>query len=258
MANEPGSIHCIGIGGIGVSSVAKIFARAGLRVSGSDLDRSPVTDELLRLGIRVTLGHRALNVPDDARLVVCSAAIRPGHPELEAARARGVEVLKYAQVLGRLMAERRGVAVAGTHGKTTTTAMVAHILTEVGRDPTMVVGGMIPSLGGNARVGGSDLMVAEACEYDRSFLSLHPEIAVVTNIEPDHLDYYRDLDEIRSAFRAFAALVPAHGRIVVCGEDRGAVAAVSGLGAPVETYAIDHREATWRAVSVDLSVGWCA
>ncbi len=249
------AIHFIGIGGIGVSAIAKVFHRDGHAVTGSDLDRSPVTDELLRLGIEVILGHRPGNVPPGAALVVCSAAIKPGHVELDAARRLGIPVLKYAQVLGRLMAERRGIAVAGTHGKTTTTAMIAHVLVHAGLDPTMVVGGSIPSLGGTSRVGRGELMVAEACEYDRSFLNLRPTFAVVTNIEEDHLDYYRDLAEIRDAFRCFAGLVPPRGRIFVCAEDPGAVAAVSGLGAAVETYGIDAPEATWRADDLDLARG---
>lgn len=244
----------VGIGGIGVSGIAKILHGAGHRVSGSDLARSPVTAELEALGIPVAVPQRAENVPPEAALVVCSAAIKPGHPELEAARHLRIPVLKYAQVLGRLMAERRGIAVAGTHGKTTTTAMIAHVLVHAGLDPTMVVGGSIRALGGTSRVGRSDLMVAEACEYDRSFLNLHPTYAVVTNIEEDHLDYYKDLREIREAFRCFGALVPPRGRLFACAEDRGAVLALSGLDAPLTTYAIDV-PAHFRAVEVSLEGG---
>jgi UDP-N-acetylmuramate--alanine ligase len=244
-----------GIGGIGVSGVAKILREGGHRVSGSDLKGSPVTAELEALGIPVALGpQKAENVPPDAALVVCSAAIKPGHPEIEEARRRRIPVLKYAQILGRLMAGRRGICVAGTHGKTTTTAMIAHVLVAAGLDPTMVVGGDIPALGGTSRVGRSDLMVAEACEYDRSFLNLHPSFAVVTNIEEDHLDYYKDLREIRDAFRCFGNLVPPRGRLFTCAEDRGAVLTLSGLDAPLTTYAIDV-PADYRAVEVSLAHG---
>jgi UDP-N-acetylmuramate--alanine ligase len=249
-----GRAWLIGIGGIGVSGIAKILHGDGHPVSGSDLDCSPVTEQLIDLGIPVTLGHRAINVPADAAAVIHSAAVKAGHPELEEARRRGLPTLKYAEVLGRLMAERRGIAVSGTHGKTTTTAMISHALVAGGLDPTMVVGGSIPALGGSSRVGRSELMVAEACEYDRSFLNLRPEIAVVTNIEEDHLDYYKDIADIRSAFRAFASLVPARGRIVVCGEDAGAVATVSGLEARAETYGISVG-ADWLAYDVDLGGG---
>ncbi len=247
-------IYLVGIGGVGMSAIAKILLGAGYAVAGSDRVASALTDELARLGARVTIGQRAENVPAGAGLVVCSAAIKPGHPELEEARRRRIPVLKYAEVLGRLMRSRRGIAVAGTHGKTTTTAMIAHVLVEAGLDPTMVVGGSAPWLGGTSRVGRSDLMVAEACEYDRSFLNLHPTFAVVTNIEEDHLDYYRDLREIRSAFRCFAALVPPRGRLFTCAEDRGALEALSGLDAPLATYAIDV-PADWRAVEVSLEGG---
>lgn len=243
-----------GIGGIGVSGIAKILREAGHAVAGSDLKPSPVTGELLGLGVPVVFGQRAENVPADAALLVCSAAIRAGHPEIEEARRRRIPVLKYAEILGRLMAGRRGIAVAGTHGKTTTTAMIAHVLIHEGLDPTMVVGGNIPALGGTSRVGRSDLMVAEACEYDRSFLNLHPTYAVVTNIEEDHLDYYKDLREIRDAFRCFGALVPPRGRLFTCAEDRGAVLTLSSLDAPLTTYAIDV-PADYRAVEVSLAGG---
>jgi UDP-N-acetylmuramate--alanine ligase len=247
-------VFLAGIGGIGVSGIAKILREDGHHVSGSDLKPSPVTDDLARLGVPVAFGQRAENVPGDAALLVCSAALKPDHPELAEARRRGIPVLKYAQVLGRLMAGRRGIAVAGTHGKTTTTAMIAHVLVQEGLDPTMVVGGNIPALGGTSRVGRSDLMVAEACEYDRSFLNLHPTYAVVTNIEEDHLDYYKDLREIRDAFRCFGALVPPRGRLFTCAEDRGAVLTLSSLDAPLTTYAIDV-PADYRAVEVALAGG---
>ncbi|HVY62592.1 MAG TPA: UDP-N-acetylmuramate--L-alanine ligase, partial [Planctomycetota bacterium] len=145
--------------------------------------------------------------------------------------------------------------IAGTHGKTTTTGMISHCLVAGGLDPTMVVGGSIPALGGSSRVGRGELMVAEACEYDRSFLNLRPEVAVVTNIEEDHLDYYRDLADIRSAFRAFAGQVPHHGRILVCAEDPGACETVLGLAAAVESYGIAVEGAHWRALDLDLAGG---
>jgi len=256
MAAAKQRVWFAGIGGIGVSGLARIFHGAGHAVMGSDRDRSPITDDLASLGIEVVIGQAAANLPPALDLFVHTAAVKPGHPELEAALSRGIPVKKYAEVLGSLMAERRGVAIAGTHGKTSTTAMTTLALLEAGLDPTMVLGGVLPLLGGSCRVGRGPLMVAEACEYDRSFLQLAPEVLVVTNVEEDHLDYYKDLAEIRGAFRALAAKVPAHGRIVVCGEDKVAVETVSGLAAPVETYAIDPQvDALWRAVDLDLSSG---
>jgi UDP-N-acetylmuramate--alanine ligase len=256
MSGERKRIWCIGIGGSGVSALARLLHARGHAVAGSDLDRSPATDALLDLGIAVTLGQRAANVPEGTDLVIHSAAVAPGHPELEAARARGIPSRKYAQALGALMAERKGIAVAGTHGKTTTTAMTTLALVDGGLDPSMVLGGSIPALGGGCRAGRGEWMVAEACEYDRSFLNLAPRVLVVTNIEADHLDYYKDLGDIRGAFRALAAKVPPEGRIVVCGEDSGALAAVSGLAAPVETYALDPRiPADWSARDLDLAGG---
>jgi len=248
-------VYLIGIGGVGVSGLARLFRAAGHDVSGSDAAASPLTEELEAIGVRVHLGPPdAGRVPADAALVVHTAAVCPDHEEMEAARRHRIPTLKYAEVLGRLMAERRGIAVAGTHGKTTTTAMIAHILLEGGLDPSVVVGGSVPRIGGTSRAGGSDILVAEACEYDRSFLNLHPTYAVITNVEPDHLDYYEDLDEIVSAFACFARLVPPRGRLFVGAASAPARRAVEGAEAPVETYGVEV-EADWEARDVDLAGG---
>jgi UDP-N-acetylmuramate--alanine ligase len=233
-------VYLSGIGGIGVSAIARILHREGVKVLGSDRRPSPVTAELMRLGIPVIFGQSAGNVPPDTQLVIASAAVPAQNPELVQARALSITCLKYAEALGRLIEGRTSIAVAGTHGKTTTTAMTTHILMESGLDPTMVVGGSIPMLGGTSRVGRSDLIVLEACEFDRSFLNLRPSVAIVTNIEADHLDYYSGIDEIRGAFADFGACVQEDGAIIACAEDPTVPAALADCGRLVVTYGIDQ------------------
>ncbi len=250
-------VHLIGTGGAGVSALARVLAGHGMRVRGSDARRSATTRALKRLGIEVCIGARAEHLHEDAVLCVHSVAVAPEHPELQEARRRGVPVLTYAEALGLLMESRYGVAIAGTHGKTTTSAMLAAALVEAGLDPTVVLGGDAPHAPGGARTGRSRLFVVEACEYRRSFHALWPRMAIVTNIEADHLDYYRDLEEIATAFRTFCAHVPADGDLIVCAEDRLALAATRGLAARRTTYAI-AAEADLRAVRLTLEAGFPA
>ncbi len=208
-------VHLVGVGGIGLSGLAGLLLARGGRVSGSDLGSGVILDGLHRRGATIFRGHASTHVPPDAGLVIHSAAIEPDNPELEEARRRRIRIASYTEVLGWMMRVRHGIAVAGTHGKTTTTAMIGHILVVAGLDPTVVIGGHAPTLGGNSRLGRGAPMVVEACEYRRSFLALRPRIAVMTNVEEDHLDYYRNLDEILAAFREFAELIPPEGAIVV-------------------------------------------
>ncbi|MFN8535115.1 MAG: UDP-N-acetylmuramate--L-alanine ligase [Dehalococcoidia bacterium] len=203
MSALPRRVHFVGIGGIGMSALAKVLQDDGHRVSGSDQKLSEIAKRLATGGARLVEGHAAANL-GDAELVVTTAALPPGNPEVDAARERGIPIVKRAELLGRLMDDRRGIAVAGTHGKTTTSSMIAHILLSAGLDPTFVVGGEIRGLDANARRGGGEWLVAEADEYDRSFLYLRPEIAVITNVEVDHLDIYRDLEDIQATFARFA------------------------------------------------------
>ena len=191
-----------------MSGVARMLLTENVRVTGSDMHNGQVVTLLREMGATVSVGHDPSNLPADARMVIISAAIKESNPELAEARRRGVEVVKYAKALGLLMAEKTGVAVSGTHGKTTTTAMTAMILCRAGLDPSFVVGGFVPDLGTSSAEGRGDVFVAEACEYDRSFLNLRPRISVITNIEEDHLDYYKDLAEIVGAFKDFTALLP--------------------------------------------------
>lgn len=211
-------VHFVGIGGIGMSGLARILLEEGCLVSGSDLQESAITRDLARAGVRVHRGHEAAQVEGAGMVVITSAAQRD-NPEVLAAQAAGIPVVKRAELLGRLMRGRRGVAVAGSHGKTTTSSLIACILVAAGLDPTVLVGGEVAELGGNCRRGGGPVMVAEADEFDASFLQLQPEVAVVTNIEAEHLDYYRDFTGVVRAFGMFLLAVPSHGHIIYCLDD---------------------------------------
>src|SRR4051794_34884581 len=208
-------VHFVGIGGIGMSGIAEVLVNLGYRVSGSDLKESEVTRRLAGLGALIAYGHRAENLVR-ADVVVTSSAVRRDNPEVLAARARKIPVVPRAEMLAELMRLKYAVAVAGSHGKTTTTSMVATVLSAAGLDPTAVVGGKVNVLDSNAKLGKSDLMVVEADESDGSFLRLHPAISVVTNIDPEHLDHYKTLDALKAAFVEFCNRVPFYGLNVLC------------------------------------------
>jgi len=211
-------VHFVGIGGSGMSGIAEVLLNLGYEVSGSDLKTTGTTRHLASLGARVAEGHAARNV-EGAHVVVTSTAVRADNVEVREARRRGVPVIPRAEMLAELMRLKYGVAVAGSHGKTTTTSMVAFVLDRGGLDPTVVVGGRLGVLGSGARLGKGDFMVAEADESDRSFLKLSPTVAVVTNIDREHLDAYRDLADIQEAFLGFANKVPFYGSAVLCLDD---------------------------------------
>lgn len=218
LPEKDGSIHLVGIGGIGLSAIAKVLLEEGYRVSGSDLKLSPITDALARRGATVYKGHSAENV-GDAQLVIVSSAIQPDNVEAAEAGRRGIPVVKRDWALRRMTRGRYTIAVAGCHGKTTITAMIALVLMEAGLDPTFIVGGILENLGTNAKAGQGEYFVVEADEYDRTFLGLKPNIAVVTNIEMDHPDCYPELDDMVEAFREFVRLVPEEGCVVGCGDE---------------------------------------
>ena len=191
--------HCvyfIGIGGIGMSAVARILIHEGCIVAGSDLRTSSLTSTLEEMGAKITTKQDGSFMSLETDMVVVSASISEDNPDLKTARKLGIKVVKYSQILGSLMKEKRGIAISGTHGKTTTSAMISTILKTAGLDPTFVIGGEVPDIGGNAHLGKGNLFVAEACEYDRSFLKLTPQVGVITNIEEDHLDYYENIEKI--------------------------------------------------------------
>jgi UDP-N-acetylmuramate--alanine ligase len=211
-------VHFIGIGGAGLSAIAKVVAESGWRVSGSDERLSPFARSLIDLGVTVREGHAAENV-GDTDVVVISSAVPADNVEVQAARARNLPVLKRADFLGRLMEGRLGVAVAGTHGKTTTSGLIAFLLERAGLDPTFIVGGMLVDFGTNAKAGQGRPFVIEADEYDYMFLGLKPTVAVVTNVEHDHPDLFPTVKEMQEAFRRFVALVPGDGLLVACARD---------------------------------------
>jgi UDP-N-acetylmuramate--alanine ligase len=210
----PQPVHFIGIGGAGMSGIAMVLAELGVDVRGSDLKASRYTRHLVQAGVPVTVGHDAANL-SDATLVVTSTAIGEGNPELRAARAAGLPVLRRAEMLARIMAMRRGIAVAGTHGKTTTSSMISHVLRQAGLDPTFLVGGELNDIGSNAGVGEGEWLVAEADESDGSLLFLRPEVAIVNNVELDHHSNYGCLDDVCDVFRRFVALLPEEGLLVL-------------------------------------------
>jgi UDP-N-acetylmuramate--alanine ligase len=210
-------IHFVGIGGIGMSGIAEILLNEGFRVSGSDRGLSEVTERLQKLGATIYEGHKAENIADDVDALVYSSAVAMENPEVLAAQRRKIPVIRRAEMLAEVMRLKYGIGIAGTHGKTTTTSMVSLVLMEGGLDPTVIVGGKLSGLGGtNARLGHGDFIVVEADEFDRSFLSITPTIAVMTTLETDHLDCYRDLEDIKGAFIQFASKVPFYGFVVLC------------------------------------------
>ncbi|MEK7818456.1 MAG: UDP-N-acetylmuramate--L-alanine ligase [Bacteroidota bacterium] len=210
-------IHFVGIGGIGMSGMAEILIDQGFKITGSDKSLSEVTDRLTQIGAKIFEGHDAKNIEDDVDTLVYSSAVVSDNPEVREAVKRKIPIVRRAEMLAEMIRLKYGIAIAGTHGKTTTTSMVSLILIEGGVDPTVIVGGKLSGLGGtNARLGHGEFIVVEADEYDRSFLSLTPTIAVLTTLEVDHLDCYRDLDDIKNAFVQFANKVPFYGFIVLC------------------------------------------
>lgn len=216
--DEIKSIHFVGIGGIGMSGLAEVLALAGVSASGCDLKRSAATDVLTQHGIPVAIGHDPAHVAGND-LVVVTSAVKGEHPELEAARIAGIRVMKRAELLGVVVNSQRSIGVAGTHGKTTTSAMISVVLEEAGLQPTVLVGGVVRNFETNAKRGGGELLVVEADEYDRTFHHLKPEIAVITNIEADHLEYYGSLEAIVEAFRIYAGGVRRGGVVIGCADD---------------------------------------
>jgi UDP-N-acetylmuramate--alanine ligase len=230
-------VHFVGIGGVGMSGIAELLVNLGYEVSGSDTKRSDATDRLATCGVPVTIGHRAENV-GDVDVVVFSAAVRHDNPELVVAQERQITIIPRAELLGELMRLRFGIAVAGAHGKTTTTSMIALVLERGGLDPTAVIGGRLSAFGGNARLGRGAFMVAEADESDRSFLRLFPSIAVLTNLDREHMEAYRSVEDMQEVFLEFANKVPFYGAIVACADDPALVALRPRFTRRVITYGL--------------------
>jgi UDP-N-acetylmuramate--alanine ligase len=245
--------HFIGIGGIGMSGIAEILLNLGMKVSGSDLRRSPVTDRLARLGATIYEGHDAANVAG-ATVVVTSSAVHADNPEVLEARAHKIQVIQRAEMLAELMRLKYGIAIAGMHGKTTTTTMVAAVLAAGGLDPTIVVGGRVDALGSNAKLGKSQYMVVEADESDRSFLKLTPILAVVTNLDREHMDCYRDMADVEQAFLTFIDKLPFYGAVTACVDNPLLAAILPRAHRRVFTYGV-AAEADYRLEFLDAVVG---
>ncbi|MBS5388040.1 MAG: UDP-N-acetylmuramate--L-alanine ligase [Clostridiales bacterium] len=234
---EPIHIHFIGIGGISMSGLAEILLKEGFTVSGSDSKESALTKQLETKGAHILYGQKASNITDDIDCVVYTAAISRDNAELIEAVARKIPMLTRAELLGQLMKNYdTPIAVSGTHGKTTTTSMISHILLEGDLDPTISVGGILKAIGGNIRVGNSGTFITEACEYTNSFLHFFPKISVILNIEEDHLDFFKDLEDIRHSFHQFAALLPSDGTLVINGDIKNYTEIYEGLSCHVVTY----------------------
>ena len=243
--------YLIGIGGVSMAPLAEVLHDDGLLIAGTDIQRSAKVLELESKGIRVNLGHAAENITPDLDFVVRTAAVRDDNPEIRAAHALGIPVFERTQAWGSIMkAYRHALCISGTHGKTTTTSMCTHILMAAEKDPTVMIGGTLPLLQAGHRVGQGDTIILEACEYYDSFLSFYPTIAVVLDVEADHLDYFKDLDAVKASFRKFASLVPAEGgTVVVNADDENAMEAVAGLDRRIVTFGLGDT-ADVRAVNI--------
>lgn len=242
------NIHMIGIGGAGMSGIAEILLNLGFGITGSEMRHSPVTERLVSLGARISIGHSAENVRF-CNAVVYSSAVREDNPEIVAARERKIPVIKRPEMLAELMRMKYGICIAGTHGKTTTTSMTGQVLSRGNIDPTIIVGGRVAGFGGGAKIGQSPYLVLEADEYDRTFLQLTPVIAVVTTIELEHLDCYRDIHDIEKAFLQFVNKVPFFGSAILCIDDLGVRNIMPGIERRIVTYGTS-RQADVRADAV--------
>ena len=237
---HPVSVYFVGIGGISMSGLAEILHRAGFAVSGSDWKSSPITQALEKKGIRVSYGEDAAHVTEDIDCAVLTSAVHEDNLEFMAIREKEISYLSRAQLLGQIMKNYElPIAVSGTHGKTTTTSMLAEILLQADTDPTLSIGGILKSIGGNIRVGGSGYFLTEACEYTNSFLSFFPKIGLILNVEEDHLDFFKDLDDIRHSFRRFARLLPPDGTLVISGDIERWQELTEGLSCRVVTFGHD-------------------
>ena len=240
--NEPIHVHFMGIGGISMSGLAEILLMEGFTISGSDMKESTLTTQLEAKGIKVYYGQVAENITSDIDLVVYTAAIREDNEEWQAAKNANIPMLTRAQLLGQIMDNyAKSIAVSGTHGKTTTTSMISQVLLEANTDPTITVGGILSAIDGNLRVGKSEVFISEACEYTNSFLNFRPKYSIILNVEAEHLDFFKDLEDVRNSFKKFAANTRPEGATIINGEIDDYEELVSGLPHTVVTYGFDSR-----------------
>lgn len=255
--SNPVNVHFMGIGGISMSGLAEILADRGFKVSGSDRAPSKITEALEKKGIIVKYGQVAENITDGIELLVYTAAISDDNPELMEAKRRGIECIPRADMLGQIMKNYEvPIAISGTHGKTTTTSMITSILMEAAFDPTVTVGGMLDCIGGNLRIGQSQVFVTEACEYTNSFLSFFPKISVILNIEEDHMDFFKDIDDIRNSFRRFAELLPEDGLLVISADIDNYEEITKNVKCKVVTFG-NNKTADYTAANVEYNENGC-
>lgn len=248
---HPGKIHFIGIGGISMSGFAKLLFSMGFTITGSDWHESKITKHLESLGIQVVYGQREENITKDMDLIVYTAAVKESNPEYQAAKRLGLPLMERAVMVGQVMKNySSAVAIAGTHGKTTTTSIASHIFLEAGLDPTISVGGILQAIGGNIRIGHSKHFITEACEYANSFLQFFPTVGMILNIEEDHMDFFKDLDDIRHSFRAFAERIPAHGTLIINADIDNYEEITEGLSCHVLTYGLANKTADFTADNI--------
>jgi UDP-N-acetylmuramate--alanine ligase len=256
MKHRVKNIHFVGIGGSGMSPIAEVLLNLGYRISGSDIGSNVATRRLEELGATVTLGHAAANI-EQADVVVTSTAVKSDNVEVLAARAKHIPIVPRAIMLGELMRLKSGIAIAGTHGKTTTTSLVASVLAEAGLDPTFVIGGRLTSAGANARVGAGDFIVAEADESDASFLSLSPVIEVITNIDADHMETYdHSFAKLKQAFIEFTQRLPFYGVAVLCLDDKNVREIIPFIAKPIVSYGFHERRGSRRIDAVHGRAEW--
>lgn len=252
------NIHFIGIGGISMSGLAEILLRQGYKISGSDIKSSLLTQKLQKLGVDFSLGHSPLNIknPD---LVVYTSAIANDNDEYLKAQSLSIPVIDRATLLGEIMSTFPcNIAISGTHGKTTTTSMIATVMLDSGEDPTIHIGGELDIIGGSTKIGDGDCFIIEACEYMESFLKFKPFIAVILNIEEDHLDYFRDIEHIQTAFLKFAELIPANGHLVACVDDNNVCMLLDKIQCNRHTFGIENKVAQWQARNISFDESGCA
>lgn len=257
--NHPNHVHFIGIGGISMSGLAEILLERGFTVSGSDAHESELTEKLEKDGARVFYGQKAENIIEGIDVVVYTAAVHPDNPEYAQAEKKGLPILTRAELLGQIMRNfGKSIAVSGTHGKTTTTSMLSEILMDAKKDPTISVGGMLDAIGGNIRVGGPDLFVTEACEYTNSFLSFFPTMELILNIEADHLDFFKDLADIRNSFRRFVKLLPEDGILIINSDIADYEEICDGTLCRVITVGSDPEKSHYSAENITFDNNACA
>lgn len=244
-------IYFLGIGGISMSGLAEILHSKGFLVSGSDMKESKATNHLLKRGIKIYIGHNYENITDDIDLLVYTAAVKEDNPEMIAAKDKGIKIIDRAELLGEVMKSyESAIAVSGTHGKTTTTSMISEILLSADADPTISIGGILPSINGNIKIGNSKYFIAEACEYFDSFLKFNPLVAVILNVEADHLDYFKDLNQIQTSFKKFAQRVRKEGTVVINKEIENLDYIIDSLKCNVVTYSSTDKKADWTAENI--------